>query len=82
MLLNLGEPDSIDITPWADRVQHIDAEHIGTWELPVTGTVSAPVACLIRPDGHVAWVGDGTQTGLGETLTTWFGQPASADAGT
>jgi hypothetical protein len=30
---------------------------------------------LIRPDGHVAWVGDGTQTGLTEALTTWFGEP-------
>jgi 3-(3-hydroxy-phenyl)propionate hydroxylase len=75
VLLNLGEPDSIDITPWTDRVQYIDADHTGTWELPVIGAVTAPVAVLIRPDGHVAWVGDGTQTGLGETLTTWFGQP-------
>jgi 3-(3-hydroxy-phenyl)propionate hydroxylase len=31
---------------------------------------------VIRSDGYVAWVGDGTQTGLGETLTTWFGQRA------
>jgi 3-(3-hydroxy-phenyl)propionate hydroxylase len=76
VLLNLGEPDSIDVTPWTDRVQHIDADHTGSWELPVVGTVTAPVAVLVRPDGHVAWVGDGTQTGLGETLTTWFGQPA------
>ena len=79
VLLNLGEPDSIDITPWTDRVRHIDADHSGTWELPVIGTVTAPVAVLIRPDGHVAWVGDGTQTGLCETLTTWFGQPAKKD---
>jgi 2-polyprenyl-6-methoxyphenol hydroxylase-like FAD-dependent oxidoreductase len=79
VLLNLGEPASIDITPWTDRVQHIDADHSGTWELPVIGTVTAPVAVVIRPDGHVAWVGDGTQTGLRETLTTWFGQPARKD---
>jgi 3-(3-hydroxy-phenyl)propionate hydroxylase len=76
VLLNLGEPGSIDITPWTDRVQHIDADHTGTWELPVIGTVTAPVAVLIRPDGHVAWVGDGTRTGLTEALTTWFGEPA------
>ena len=76
VLLDLGEPHSIDITPWADRVQHISADYTGTWELPVIGTVTAPVAVAIRPDGHVAWVGDGTQTGLGEALTTWFGQPA------
>ena len=76
VLLNLGEPGSLDITPWTDRVQHIDADHTGTWELPVIGTVPAPVAVLIRPDGHVAWVGDGTRAGLDEALTIWFGQPA------
>ena len=50
--------------------------YTGTWELPVIGTVTAPAPVLIRPDGHVAWVGAGTQTGLREALTTWFGQPA------
>ena len=75
VLLNLGEPGSIDIGPWANRVQHIDADHAGEWELPVVGVVTAPTAVLIRPDGHVAWVGDGTQTGLTEALTTWFGHP-------
>jgi 2-polyprenyl-6-methoxyphenol hydroxylase-like FAD-dependent oxidoreductase len=74
-LLNLGEPDSFDITPWADRVQVIDAEYDGRWELPVLGTVTAPAAVLIRPDGYVAWVGDGTDTGLRESLATWFGAP-------
>jgi len=28
---------------------------------------------LVRPDGYVAWVGDGTSLGLTEALTTWFG---------
>ena len=73
VLLDLGEPDSMDITPWAERVQHVEARYTGTWELPVIGEVSAPAALLIRPDGHVAWVGDGTGAGLCETLTTWFG---------
>jgi 2-polyprenyl-6-methoxyphenol hydroxylase-like FAD-dependent oxidoreductase len=72
-LLILGVPDSVDITPWADRVQLIDAEYNGPWELPVVGAVTAPTAVLIRPDGYVAWVGDGTHDGLGEALTTWFG---------
>src|SRR5688500_17061142 len=58
VLLNLGEP-GFDITPWADRVQLVDAEYVGTWELPVLGAVAAPTAALIRPDGYVAWVGDG-----------------------
>ena len=75
VLLNLGEPGSVDIGPWADRVQHIDADHAGEWELPVIGVVTAPTAVLIRPDGHVAWVGEEPQTGLTEALTTWFGHP-------
>jgi FAD binding domain/Aromatic-ring hydroxylase, C-terminal len=78
VLLNLGEPGSFDITPWADRVQLIDAEYVGTWELPALGAVTAPSAVLIRPDGHVAWVGEGTQQGLAEALTTWFGPPTGA----
>ena len=75
VLLNLGAPGSIDITPWADRVRRADADYTGAWELPVLGNVAAPTAVLIRPDGHVAWVGDGTPTGLTEALTTWFGHP-------
>jgi len=75
VLLNLGEPGGLDITPWADRVQLIDAQHSGEWELPVLGQVAAPAAVLIRPDGYIAWVGDGTDTGLREALTTWFGSP-------
>jgi hypothetical protein len=75
ILLNFGEPGGIDITSWADRVRLIDARCVGTWELPVLGAVTAPTALLIRPDGHVAWVGDGTDTGLRDALTTWFGSP-------
>ena len=74
----LGEPGGIDITPWADRVQLIDAKYVGTWELPALGTVTAPTAVLIRPDGYVAWVGDVTQLGLADALTTWFGPPTAA----
>ena len=75
VLLNLGEPGGVDITGWADRVQLIDAKYVGTWELPVLGVVNAPDAVLIRPDGHVAWVGDQTRVGLDDALTTWFGLP-------
>jgi 2-polyprenyl-6-methoxyphenol hydroxylase-like FAD-dependent oxidoreductase len=78
VLLNLGEPGGFDITPWADRVQLIDAKYVGTWELPALGAVTAPTAVLIRPDGYVAWVGDLTQLGLADTLTTWFGPPTAA----
>jgi 2-polyprenyl-6-methoxyphenol hydroxylase-like FAD-dependent oxidoreductase len=77
-LLNFGEPGGFDVGPWADRVQSIDAEYLGTWELPVLGEVAAPTAVLIRPDGYVAWVGDLTEgLGLADSLTTWFG-PAAA----
>ena len=77
VLLNLGEPGGFDITPWADRVQLIDAHYDGAWELPALGAVTAPAAVLVRPDGYVAWVGDGSQAGLADALTTWFG-PATA----
>jgi 3-(3-hydroxy-phenyl)propionate hydroxylase len=75
VLLNLGERGAVDVSPWADRVQSVDAGYAGTWELPALGTVPAPEAVLIRPDGHVAWVGDRTQTGLADALTKWFGEP-------
>jgi len=78
VLLNLGEPGGFDITPWADRVRLIDAEYVGEWELPVLGAVTAPTAVLIRPDGYVAWVGDGTDLGLPDALSTWFGPPDAA----
>ena len=78
VFLNLGEPGGFDIPPWADRVQVFDGTYAGPWELPVVGTVTAPTAVLIRPDGYVAWVGDWTQLGLTDTLTTWFGPPATA----
>jgi 2-polyprenyl-6-methoxyphenol hydroxylase-like FAD-dependent oxidoreductase len=77
MLLNLGEPGGLEITPWADRVQLIDAKYVGMWELPALGEVTAPTAVLIRPDGYVAWVGEQTQRGLDDALTTWFGPPAA-----
>ena len=73
VLLNFGEAGGLDIARWADRVQLINASYAGRWELPVLGEVAAPSAALIRPDGHVAWVGDGTKAGLHDALTTWFG---------
>ncbi|WP_394828057.1 FAD-dependent monooxygenase [Pendulispora albinea] len=77
VLLNLGEPGALDIAPWANRVRQLDARYTGMWELPVLGAVAAPTAVLIRPDGHVAWVGDGTDQGLRDALATWFGPPTA-----
>ena len=78
VLLNLGQPHALDgaSSPWADRVRRIDAQYTGGWELPVLGAVAAPTAVLIRPDGHVAWVSEGTAEGLRDALTTWFGAPS------
>ncbi|MGH2664110.1 MAG: FAD-dependent monooxygenase [Actinomycetota bacterium] len=78
VLLNFGEPGRFDITSWTDRVQMIDAKYEGAWELPVLGEVTAPSAVLVRPDGYVAWVGDVTEPGLPDALTTWFGPPTAA----
>jgi 3-(3-hydroxy-phenyl)propionate hydroxylase len=78
VLLNLGLPGGLDIAPWADRVQLVEARYAGPWELPSLGPVAAPTAVLVRPDGYVAWVGGLTQVGLTDALTTWFGPPAAA----
>jgi 3-(3-hydroxy-phenyl)propionate hydroxylase len=78
VLLNLGEPGAFDITPWADGVQLIDAKYEGAWELPALGAVNAPTAVLIRPDGYVAWVGERSERGLIDALTTWLGPSATA----
>jgi 3-(3-hydroxy-phenyl)propionate hydroxylase len=51
----------------------VSATYNGAWELPVVGEVTAPTAVLVRPDGHVAWVGENSAVGLTEALTTWCG---------
>jgi 3-(3-hydroxy-phenyl)propionate hydroxylase len=68
VLLNFGEPGTLD----GGRVPVVDATYDGALKLPVIGEVAAPSAVLVRPDGYVAWVGDGTDAGLHEALTTWF----------
>jgi 2-polyprenyl-6-methoxyphenol hydroxylase-like FAD-dependent oxidoreductase len=49
----------------------IDAVYEGPWELPVIGSVPAPSAVFVRPDGHVAWVGEGSDAGLADALRAW-----------
>ena len=79
-----GRCCSTSVSPAASTSLHgrigfrsIDADYDGTWELPAIGAVPAPTAVLIRPDGYVAWVGEASQAGLADALTTWFGSPTA-----
>jgi 2-polyprenyl-6-methoxyphenol hydroxylase-like FAD-dependent oxidoreductase len=78
VLLNLSESVELGGGPWPDRVRLVSAHCLGPWTLPAVGSVTAPSALLIRPDGHVAWVGEESSSGLDEALGTWFGPPAHA----
>ena len=81
VLLNLGEPGALDIASvrclggsgGADRRGIRRRSGMPPGKL---GAVAAPSAVLVRPDGHVAWAGDGTERGLRDALTAWFGAPA------
>jgi hypothetical protein len=77
LLLNLGEPGAFETLPRPQGVKLVDAKYVGPWELPVLGKVPAPVAVMVRPDGYVAWVGDGSEAGLKEALAAWFGGSAA-----
>ncbi|MFS8099375.1 rifampin monooxygenase [Lentzea alba] len=58
----LDQTGSLSVGAWSDRVDHVvDVSE----ELDVA-------AVLLRPDGHVAWVGD-DQEGLEKELARWFG---------
>jgi 3-(3-hydroxy-phenyl)propionate hydroxylase len=74
VLLEFGGP-GLEPGAWAGYVQHVRATYDDAWQLPVLGTVAAPTAVLVRPDGYVAWVGEGSADGLTEALGTWFGKP-------
>jgi hypothetical protein len=78
VLLNFAAHHDSRSGAWADRVRVVDADYDGAWELPVIGTVTAPASVLIRPDGYVAWVGEGSAARLADALTTWFGEPPAA----
>lgn len=73
VLLVLGGSGALDLAGWSDRVRRVEARCAGAWALPVLGEVPAPTAVLIRPDGYVAWVGEGSDHGLREALTVWLG---------
>ena len=64
--LLLDQTGRLSLAGWADRVDHVVD---GSEELDVP-------AALLRPDGHVAWVGEDQQE-LVSVLPKWFGAPVS-----
>jgi 2-polyprenyl-6-methoxyphenol hydroxylase-like FAD-dependent oxidoreductase len=64
--LLLDPTGSLSVEGWANRVDHV---------VDVSEELDVP-AVLLRPDGHVAWVGEDQQDLLSH-LTKWFGSAAS-----
>jgi len=61
----LDRTERLTVGGWSDRVDHL-----------ADPTAALDVPCvLLRPDGHVAWVGD-DQRDLNDNLARWFGEPA------
>jgi 3-(3-hydroxy-phenyl)propionate hydroxylase len=68
-----------DLEGWADRVTIEQVTFPETWRIPVTGEVASPRAVLVRPDGYIAWIDDGSGgTDIKHCFKFWFGEPASA----
>jgi hypothetical protein len=64
--LLLDRTECLTVGGWSDRVDYLADP---TAELDVPGV-------LLRPDGHVAWIGDDQQD-LDDHLSRWFGRPAN-----
>jgi 2-polyprenyl-6-methoxyphenol hydroxylase-like FAD-dependent oxidoreductase len=58
----LDQTGQLSVAGWADRVDHV---------VDISEELDAP-AVLLRPDGHVAWIGDDQQE-LQSRLSRWFG---------
>lgn len=69
----LDQTGHLSVAGWADRVDHV-TDVID--DVEVGDELDAP-ALLLRPDGHVAWVGD-DQDGLMARLPRWFGAAAAS----
>jgi 2-polyprenyl-6-methoxyphenol hydroxylase-like FAD-dependent oxidoreductase len=64
--LVLDRTERLTVGGWSDRVDHL-ADPTAALDVP---------AVLVRPDGHVAWIGD-DQRDLDDHLTRWFGKPTA-----
>ncbi|MGI5201274.1 rifampin monooxygenase [Spirillospora sp. CA-108201] len=64
--LLLDRTGRLSVAGWTDRVDHVTG----------AGEELQVPAALLRPDGHVAWVGD-DQTDLLGPMTRWFGAPTA-----
>ncbi|MCV2458983.1 rifampin monooxygenase [Streptomyces sp. ICN988] len=64
--LLLDRTGRLAVNGWSDRVDHL-ADPTAVLDVPCV---------LVRPDGHVAWIGD-DQRDLEEHLSRWFGRPAA-----
>jgi 2-polyprenyl-6-methoxyphenol hydroxylase-like FAD-dependent oxidoreductase len=60
--LLLDQTGRLSVAGWADRVDHV---------VDVSEELDVPAA-LLRPDGHVAWIGEDQQNLLSQ-LPQWFG---------
>jgi hypothetical protein len=63
--LLLDRTERLTVGGWSDRVDHL-ADPTAALDVP---------GVLLRPDGHVAWIGD-DQRDLDDHLSRWFGNPA------
>jgi 3-(3-hydroxy-phenyl)propionate hydroxylase len=75
VLINFDAGTRADIAPWNDRVDAVDARCDAPWTLPAIGSVPAPDAVLVRPDGYVAWAGRVDEPEIANVLMRWFGPP-------
>ena len=64
--LLLDQAGRLSVAGWEDRVDHV---------IDVSEELDVPAA-LLRPDGHVAWVGEDQADLLGQ-LPRWFGAPVT-----
>jgi 2-polyprenyl-6-methoxyphenol hydroxylase-like FAD-dependent oxidoreductase len=64
--LLLDRTERLSVGGWSDRVDYLADPSAGL-DVPCV---------LLRPDGHVAWIGDDQQD-LDDHLSRWFGRPAN-----